>query len=450
MTILENITTTLSTKKYRIGFIILALILLLLISYSILGKTFPDIWIFKIQYDVSNILDYVQLLIVISSLIFLFFVTDKSEINRYIENHEFYSEKYSKLKNKIIRFDELYSCSVENYTNIGLSKSELKKIKLNNIIFHLTNDFYTLPSLIEEQFRDIIIKKFNIQEKNDYNALTLSLRNIQYEVEKGSIKFTFHKAYYFQALVTNLIPEYEIIKNLTVRDFIESPNMRTINSLEDSLAVNHLGISCLLSFKYKSRDYYLIPKRGNNTAVFKGQLSPSISGAANIFTCRDIVDNTLSIRKFFDNEFEEEISTFLDERIGEDLCYSLKNDILNNLFLVGITRELKRLGKPELFFFYDTKFILDNYIETTSKINGVIEIKITNKKDATIDYSENEKFFLIDRSIIKTLIKEKSISSSTKSSYKQQEKYYIIKILEEEFKISESLFVNLALTENFS
>jgi hypothetical protein len=425
--VIQHISTILSQEKYRKIYLVLTVLLVALIFIPYLTS---------IKYDITNLTDYLELILIFVTLIFLYISTNKQELNRYKENYKFYKEKYS--GHDLLCLDKISSSSID-FSDIKLEGD----IRLNDIKFLLDYSEYNLPPLIEDQLNGILIEKFNIQEKTDYNGLTLSLKSINSN-NCGGIEFKFQRSNYYNYLVTNMIPEYEILPNLTIRDYLEASGKKQLNSLDVALAENHLGISALVRFKVRvnggeTRKYLLIPKRSSKTTVFKGQLAPSISGAANIDTCSK--NGNISIINFFEQEISEEIFPFF-KLINFDDLDSFTNDFVNSSSLIGISRELKRLGKPELFFYFDysSKVIELSDDLFYDKKDYLVIPSSSDKVTSEIDLSENDKFLLVDQDKFTSNLKLYSTKSSSKSSYKGEEIYTVF--TEENFKVSESLFVN--------
>ncbi len=430
MKFIEKIVNILSQEKYRYLFLFLFLIFIIIILIPVFNA--------DIGYQITDIPDYFQLVILGITLIIIYIQTDKKELNRYKENYLFYKKRYSKHELIYIQKDEqkLYSSSIEY--NLSSVSNKIKNIYLKDIVFKQSGNKYELPYLIEEQARNILIEKFNIQAKTDYNGLTLSLKKLFFENNK--LIFIFDNSFYYNYLLTNMIPEYEIMHNLTIRDLLEPSNTHTLSFLEDSLAENHLGISSLINIKTINKEFLLIPVRSNKTTVFKGQLSPSVSGAANIHTCKQ---NNLSIENFFTTELEEEIGVFFKNYVVEEIDYV--NYFIENARLLGISRELKRLGKPEIFFYCEMNLELKNIYETN---NSIIKLTISDQSDINemIDSHENETLLLIEKNKIFDYLSYYEKASKSTSSFEGKEIYIR---LNDEYLVSESLFVNLAYLSKF-
>jgi len=460
MHIIETINIILSRSKYRFLYLFLIIIICVSIIIPIINTFNHNIIILKnINYDITKASDYIEIFIILITTVILYIKSNKSELNRYKENYNFYKNKYSKLELISLKNKTIISSSIDY---LKLKHIYFNNINLKDIEFILNDCNYSLPFLIEEKGREILIEKFNIQEKTDYNGLTLSLKSIDFYDNK--LKFNFCKSYYFQYLLTNMIPEYEIIPNLTIRDLVESPSTKKLNSIDDSLAENHLGISSLISINIDNETFLIIPKRTNDTTVFKGQLSPSVSGAANIQTCKNDMDE-VSINNFFKLELEEELKYFIESIFKKNEYIEFSTNFIKETKLIGISRELKRLGKPELFFYYSsslsTSIDLVNQnrcydVEFLDKSNVIVfttnnkekERRKKLKENNNIDLNENESYLLIRYDKIMNFMEEEKIKSKSKSSYQGYEIYNILNINNRKFKLSESLLINLSFINN--
>lgn len=448
MKLIGDIGARLSQEKFRKYYLMTFFLLIVVMLIPFL----PEKIRFGLKYDVSNILDYVELIFVLVTLIYLYMSTSKEELNRYKENYKFYEKRYEGESLLILDVDDkiVHSSSI-NYDNIDISSVK----SLNQIGFNLAEGEYTLPLLIEECARDILVKKFNIQSKTDYNGLTLSLKNINM-LPDGGMEMVFHQSCYYNYLLTNMIPEYEILSGLTVRDYLEASGKKILNDLNVSLAENHLGISCLVTIPVAEggeiSNYLIIPKRSMNITVFKGQLAPSISGAANIDTCSK--NEKLSIVNFFSQEMDEELSPFLKDIYDASTYDKFKSDFLEDSILIGASRELKRLGKPELFFYFEfgSAFDIDK-LQSSDEFKVIVrddyyEISGSKDKSKNIDLSECDSYFLIKPSVfIEELQEYVKENSRSRSSFNKEEIYTVF--TNDNIKVSESLLVNAIYAKKY-
>lgn len=442
MKLIKDVSVLLSQAKFRKYYLMLFSFFILLIVIPFL----PSWMNYGLEYDVTDILDYVEMVFVLATLLYLYMNTNKGELNRYKENYKFYEQRYrgEKLLKLTADTNPVHSSSI-NYDDIDIFENGQKG--LLDIDFILGEEEYSLPLLIQESARDILVNKFNVQSKTDYNGLTLSLNNII--AHGGRLSMNFCRSSYYDYLLTNMIPEYEILSGLTVRDYLEASGKKTLNDLNVSLAENHLGISCLVTILIEEdsheNDYLIIPKRSMDTTVFKGQLAPSVSGAANIDTCSK--NGEVSIANFFCQEIDEEISPLL-KKLYCDGSYDLfKPNFLKNADLVGISRELKRLGKPELFFSFSFKQVLKiNCLQENKELDvisksGYYEVSVKKSDVDGIDFSECDSYFLVKPEFFKKNLKEYTKEKArSKSSFNNEEIYTVF--TDENIKVSESLLVN--------
>lgn len=369
----------------------------------------------------STMLNILQALLMIVTLGYLLIHTNKKESLRYKNNPFFYLERYQdeikrflviKKTNELRFYSTLLNEELDCIEKIKISKGDrsliyhelktqlqsyllsnsvleyapVKKTLISDLEFLKLDSNYNLPWFIANLGHDLLVKKFNISEKFDYNGTTLSLNKFKQEPE-GKLIFEFSKSFYYNYLVTNMMPEFKVMQNATVRDLLE-PNKR-LNRLEDSLAENHLGLSALIVTK---DNFLIIPQRTANTTVFKGQLSPSVSGAANILTCSGD-DGKISAKNWFIQELKEELSDIFS---SEDI----KNNLdINKVEFIGMSREIKRLGKPEIFFFCKLSNVTGEQLLKHKLVHNLFGDSIKsneklNQGSTFIDEHENEKYFI--------------------------------------------------------
>lgn len=449
MNFIDNIYEKLVSSKGK-------LIFLLLFILNIVSVVLSYFFYSRYEADANNVsfaISFTNDIMQISLLLFTFYIairfSNKTEKSRSFSNplilHKIYSEDsknaliYNKekavfsLKEIQEHFegkhfntkDRILSCSV----NLEIPKSLL----ISDIEFILTEEEYQVPWFIEESARKILLTKF-IDSSNfcedlmgegrgsDYNGTTLSVN--KYEIKDNKLIFYFKRSFYFNYLVTNVSPEVEILGHKTIRHLLE-PGPK-LNKLSQSSAENHLGMSCLIITK---DNYIVVPKRSNKTSVFRGQLSPSVSGAANISTCMDENGN-ISAYQWLMKEVEEELH--------KELVVSEEK-----VKLIGFSRELRRLGKPELFFLIHSQY-------SKSEIELIYTKRAST--NSAIDYNENEKILFLTPQDFKGLytlnntmpIKDE-ICGGKKMEYKVR-----INVENELYEISESLLVNLIYFEKYS
>jgi len=327
---------------------------------------------------------------------------------------------------------KMYSGNSKNLiTLLGKSTHSIEEIKidekipLKNLLIKIQNNRYALPWFISKNATELL---FKADPSKTYNGLTLRVDDIQ-KTEDNFIEFTFSYSCYFDYIVTNWSRDEEIFHGLTVRSMLEPGPM--LNSLKHSLAENHLGLSVLIVTKDGWTPLFL---RSQFLADFSGQLSPSISGAANLSTFSDSESN-ISFINWIKHELNEEVSAGLD-----------LNDFIS-INLIGISRDLIRIGKPEIFF--------------------VALIDMTKENFEKINYRDAEKKYLIDYLRFRKPANPTQLNISENIShvwinlndffayntYKLESnfksKFFTISIDNKQYTLSESLSVNLAFLENF-
>lgn len=479
MNLIDDISDLLSSKKNRRILLLLAILFseltAICLYYDMRGFSF-----FAGDDRLSRFLDITQSLLITATLVYFFIHSNKEESLRYENNPYFYIKRYPQEFHRYLAIDR----SNEPYlfvtlgTNRGdvsdflkkkplcdkMLKSKLENYLLSNSIqefspkmktfigdlnFIKPDSNYDLPWVIANHANNLLIRKFNVSEKLDYNGTTLALRGYKQQPD-GKINFEFAKSYYYNYLVTNMMPEVRVIQKSTVRDILE-PNKK-LNRLDSSLAENHLGLSVLV---LTTDNYLIIPKRTSNTTVFKGQLSPSVSGAASIITCTG-EDGEISPKNWFVREFREELGNIFPD-------VDTKNYFdVDSIEFIGMSRELKRLGKPEIFFLCRlANLTSDDLIKSNSALHYLSfeatstrgESKASGTSD-NIDENENEAYFIAD---IDELIKRFDISHKVKKYWNKKDKIdyditvSVPEVLHNKFKfkrhhkkmiVSESLFVN--------
>ncbi len=210
-----------------------------------------------------------------------------------------------------------------------------KRLNLSNVHFHRMETPFSLPdnirALTESSFEKLL--KY-LQKKRRYsNEQNLRLVNIiekemEIELEVQSVK-------YRDFVHTNLLLDAKSKeKDQTLRDYLHSSGK--IEGLNNSPLANHLGINILL---FTADGSLIMQKRSGKVAFRTKELCSAASGAVSI---TDVVpkitlEEMPKLRKGF-----EEIGIF-------------KGDVpKGQIFFLGITRELIRGGKPEMFFFGKT------------------------------------------------------------------------------------------------
>lgn len=328
--------------------------------------------------------------------------------------------------------DLLNKYKAENGSLLSLGGFKLQSICLHQYEPHtsirdlslsVNPQAFQLPWYVA-QYSDALIRRFN--PAKTFNGLTLRLTGFE---KPGRCHFIFQFASYYDYLVTNGSHDSQLFNELTVRDILEPGP--SLNPLEGALCANHLGLSVLI---ISSDQHLLLQVRSKNVSTFAGELSPSISGAANYSTFAD-ENGILSFENWFLKEMSEELS--------EDL----KLQDFSEIHCHGLSRELIRLGKPELFFvakISKSRSEVDGLLRQPDpgnlNIKGDTKLSAVNDADALKNH-EAEKLIWITPSMEPTASLGLDKYNLRKTS---DNKGLQISIGEIDYRISESLAGNLA------
>ncbi len=146
--------------------------------------------------------------------------------------------------------------------------------------------------------------------------------------------FVFQKSYYFDYLKTNCAMDNPNAAK-TLREELHGTGHKLL-SLKSSPLVNHLGFNILI---FSKGGDLIVQRRTKNVLVRPDELCSSGSGAINF---NDVENNSLK-QKSFDQ-------IHITREVEEELGWEVADSIKGKLKLLGLTRELIRGGKPELFF----------------------------------------------------------------------------------------------------
>lgn len=249
-------------------------------------------------------------------------------------------EKYSAEKARILKLGDIPLQSIAYHLYD-------RRIELTDLSICCEQRLYQIPWYLEQYCKELI-RPFN--PARVFNGKTLRFEG--FETGKFT-EFKFSYSTYFDYLISNGSHDQMLFNQLTVRDLLE-PGPR-LSPLDVATCSNHLGLSAII---FSCDGYLLLQKRSKSTAVFSGKLSPSVSGAANVETFSN-ESGGLSFSTFFLTEMQEELSP--------DFCL----DDFSEIRVLGVTRELIRLGKPELFLIAFMK-------RSMAEINQVLHAKTRN------------------------------------------------------------------------
>ena len=457
MSITHYLSILFSRQRWRYALLAALCLHLLLGAYALL----KDI---TLGLDLSLLINSVQFALVQAALTLLYTSTSKHEGQRYTLDTRQYLTRYRKERGRFLtllkdaqrgepqamigppadalndngferlltRHDLMISHSVLEWTPIGTNSAPMR---IGDVTFELMDEWYELPWIVEENGLDTILKRFNAVDRYDYNGLTLATQG--WQATPQGFALTFKKSFYYNYLATNLVPEFCLPGGLSYRELLEPGP--SLSQLSNALPENHLGLSCMLR---TSDGALIIPRRSQHTNVFKGQLSPSISGAANISTCRDSTGG-YSPLAWLIQELIEELPFLAD---SQDAFPGSLKDALKHTEFLGMTRELRRCGKPELFFFLplpidaaQVRQLWEQHQRAAGKAENLTALQ-------GIDHNENAGLLVVDEAQLFQRIVPRVTQRKRRWPQRNQADFHIVLPQGEHSDIlSESLLANLIL-----
>ncbi|MDY7116726.1 hypothetical protein RAN53_10225 [Halomonas sp. SSL-5] len=409
--------------------------------------------------NLSLLINSVQFALIQAALMLLYSNTSKQEGQRYSLDTRFYLTHYKDERHRFLALQrrttggtralagipasELLVPGLMRLTSrrdLMISQSVLewapqRRMMIDEVTFELMDEWYELPWIVAEHGLDTILKRFNAVDRYDYNGLTLATHDWRATSDRFALRFK--KSFYYNYLATNMLPEMRLPGGLTYRDLLEpGPGL---SDLDTALPENHLGLSCLI----RTRDGALIiPRRSQHTNVFKGQLSPSVSGAANLSTCR-APSGGYSPLAWLIQELIEELPflAYSEEAFAEPL-----SQCLQRAEFLGMTRELRRCGKPEIFFYLpleiDAERVMGLWNEHQQGDGSAKQLSGLQG----IDHNENAGLLLIDEAELFQRITPKAVLSKRRwPSAKPLELHVTLPQGDKADILSESLLANLIL-----
>ncbi|MGM0926541.1 MAG: hypothetical protein ACQEXC_08950 [Pseudomonadota bacterium] len=414
---------------------------------------------FALGLNLSLLINTVQFALIQAALMLLYTSTSKQEGQRYSQDPRFYLKLYKDEHYRMLALQRHSAVETRALTGIPtdervgpalmrlasrhdllvsqsvLEWTPLRPMTIDEVTFELMDDWYDLPWIVAEHGLDTILKRFNAVDRYDYNGLTLATHDWHASSDRFALRFK--KSFYYNYLATNMLPEMRLPGGLTYRDLLEpGPGL---SELASALPENHLGLSCLI----RTLDGALIlPRRSQHTTVFKGQLSPSVSGAANLSTCRT-PSGDYSPLAWLVQELLEELPFLADasEAFAEPL-----SQCLQGAEFLGMTRELRRCGKPELFFYLpldvDAQRVMGLWNDYQQDNDGDQQLSGLQG----IDHNENAGLLLVNESDVFRRITTQTVEPRRRwLNAKPAEMHVVLPQAEQADILSESLLVNLIL-----
>ncbi|RUO26282.1 hypothetical protein CWE09_06085 [Aliidiomarina minuta] len=457
MTVTQHLGIVFARPKLRVVLLIVVIVHALLGVAGIVNGAFDQ---FTSGVTIAYVADFVQFLLIQAAITFLYLNSSKNERTRYSLDTSFYLQFYAAEQNRWLWLDKRSGNNTGVSAKVGLNAQDMAEarrgvsgsnlllsqsvlqylpselLSIADVKFELDDEWYELPWFVADHALDQTLRRFNALEKYDYNGLTLSLKAIQLVDEQLSLRF--RKSNYYSYLATNMLPEAKLPGGLSYRDVLEPGP--ALHNPDVAVAENHVGLSCLM---LTTDNYLLIPVRKKTTNVFKGQLSPSVSGAGNIPTCFDNAKNIYSPLAWLAQETIEELP-FLQLPVTNLAAFpkepqALREELASASFL-GMSRELRRCGKPELFFSYQLPWDATHVraLQRGFEQSADAQLAHDSQDIQAIDLNENESYLLIPAdSIFESL--------STKTAGRPRETSIQLSLGDNKYVVSESLLVNLIL-----
>lgn len=205
--------------------------------------------------------------------------------------------------------------------------------------------------------------------RNNYilNQDCLRLDNVEYNDSTKTLKVWLSRVKCFDHLVTNVVMDYQIKPDITLRSFYESGE--TMIDLQYSKMANALGIN---AFVFLNDGTLLLPVRGRSASVSKNMITSSLA-----FGCFCNEKSDLNSNKIFDNYLMRE----LERRLLFDASY-IQNCSKTVLFL-GLGRDVSWGGKPHLYYSISMDCSREEYI---AQLHTGTEMKYDNDREILLVY----------------------------------------------------------------
>lgn len=191
---------------------------------------------------------------------------------------------------------------------------------------------YTLPRTITGQ-AEHVLALHRQRDRRMFDSATIRLNRV--EPRADGVTIVVSQAHYFDYVATNYSMDAQFDDGcLSLRETLHPPGR--LDNLATSLLANHIGLGALL---FTVDNFVVLPvrsRRGVN--IWQGEIGPSVSGATNY---------TRDIHRLKDGD----IAGWIAGEAAEELNLAWNHIEAHGVQLLGITRELLRGGKPELFFF---------------------------------------------------------------------------------------------------
>lgn len=183
---------------------------------------------------------------------------------------------------------------------------------------------------------DVYAKDARSRGRKFYSTDTARLKNVNVDLN-GRLRLEFQLAEYFDYVKTNMAMDFIDPMGESLRDEVHPDGQ--LEPLNKSHLANHTGISGLV---FSNDGKMIIQRRGSQVLTNPNQLCPGYSGVLNANDIRHGLrhDEVSSLSQV-------DVLRELHEELGVS-----SRKIINRSFM-GLSRELLRGGKPELFYAVD-------------------------------------------------------------------------------------------------
>jgi hypothetical protein len=217
--------------------------------------------------------------------------------------------------------------------------------------------------------RDVVFEKFMTQRNHrPRNGPIVGLKSMSFDRDKGKCQLVH--AGYFDQIKTNLTMDCIAYRGSKSLRELESDATKKLPSIENSSAVNSIGIcgAVIATGKDGKKFIFLKKRNSNKNSVFGtgfGTCSSVLSGK-DIDAAEDLLQYSVSsmrqcfIREVMNNELATSDGIYESEA---------SKKVLDEIKIIplAITRELTRGGKPQFFLLIECGQSLLDYLEETNK-----------------------------------------------------------------------------------
>lgn len=217
-----------------------------------------------------------------------------------------------------------------------------------------TQDMYEIPPFISENASKLIEAH---STSTQYNNLTIRVKD--WHVEGNIFKIETERTTYYKTLLTNRCMDYELQKNLTVREVLEYGPY--LSPLPESQLSNHLGFN---AFVKTSDNWIPLIKRKSDLTDGKHTFGLSVQAS---------VKAKYALNANLKLEEQGQLLHCMKKEIEDELGVS-EDKILNaDQYIYAAYRDIREGGKPQLFAFFNLNI-------TKEELEECFKKNIKNKK----------------------------------------------------------------------